>query len=70
MKKSDFHYELPPELIAQAPLPERSASRLLHVPPGAAAFTLPPYSLVEVTAAGPGPVTPLSRTASSRVMFG
>ncbi|HET6907576.1 MAG TPA: tRNA preQ1(34) S-adenosylmethionine ribosyltransferase-isomerase QueA, partial [Rhodanobacteraceae bacterium] len=29
MKKSDFHYELPPELIAQSPLPERSASRLL-----------------------------------------
>ena len=38
MKKSDFHYDLPPELIAQAPLPERSASRLLHVPPGDAAF--------------------------------
>ncbi|MGH8031110.1 MAG: tRNA preQ1(34) S-adenosylmethionine ribosyltransferase-isomerase QueA [Luteimonas sp.] len=33
MKKSDFHYHLPPELIAQAPLPERSASRLLLVPP-------------------------------------
>ena len=32
MKTSDFHYDLPPELIAQAPLPERSASRLLHVP--------------------------------------
>ena len=29
MKKSDFHYDLPPELIAQAPLSERSASRLL-----------------------------------------
>jgi S-adenosylmethionine:tRNA ribosyltransferase-isomerase len=29
MRKSDFRYELPPELIAQAPLPERSASRLL-----------------------------------------
>jgi S-adenosylmethionine:tRNA ribosyltransferase-isomerase len=29
LRKSDFHYELPPELIAQAPLPERSASRLL-----------------------------------------
>ena len=26
---SDFRFELPPELIAQAPLPERSASRLL-----------------------------------------
>jgi len=34
VKTSDFHYHLPPELIAQAPLPERSASRLLHVPPG------------------------------------
>ena len=33
LKKSDFHYDLPPELIAQAPLPERSASRLLVVPP-------------------------------------
>jgi S-adenosylmethionine:tRNA ribosyltransferase-isomerase len=31
LKKSDFHYELPEELIAQAPLPQRSASRLLVV---------------------------------------
>src|SRR5688572_18799240 len=38
LKKSDFHYDLPPELIAQAPLPERSPSRLLVVPPGAAPF--------------------------------
>ena len=38
MKKSDFHYELPTELIAQAPLPERSASRLLLVPPAPAGF--------------------------------
>jgi S-adenosylmethionine:tRNA ribosyltransferase-isomerase len=29
MLRADFSYELPPELIAQAPLPERSASRLL-----------------------------------------
>ena len=29
MKRSDFFYRLPPELIAQHPLPERSASRLL-----------------------------------------
>ncbi|MGJ4730739.1 tRNA preQ1(34) S-adenosylmethionine ribosyltransferase-isomerase QueA [Luteimonas sp. SDU101] len=36
MKKSDFHYDLPPELIAQEPLPERSASRMLVVPPGEA----------------------------------
>lgn len=28
---SDFDFELPPELIAQTPLPERSASRLLQV---------------------------------------
>ena len=29
MKKSDFDFDLPRELIAQAPLPERSASRML-----------------------------------------
>jgi S-adenosylmethionine:tRNA ribosyltransferase-isomerase len=29
MKRADFHYELPEALIAQHPLPERSASRLL-----------------------------------------
>lgn len=29
MHRSDFSYDLPKELIAQAPLPERSASRLL-----------------------------------------
>ena len=29
MKRSDFHFDLPPELIAQRPLAERSASRLL-----------------------------------------
>jgi len=31
LKKSDFHFELPPELIAQQPLAERSAGRLLVV---------------------------------------
>ena len=29
MKKSDFNYQLPEALIAQKPLPDRSASRLL-----------------------------------------
>lgn len=38
MKKSDFHYDLPEDLIAQAPLSERSASRLLVVPPSPGAF--------------------------------
>jgi len=38
VKKSDFHFDLPEALIAQAPLPERSASRLLVVPPGEAPF--------------------------------
>ncbi|OWW20232.1 tRNA preQ1(34) S-adenosylmethionine ribosyltransferase-isomerase QueA [Noviherbaspirillum denitrificans] len=31
---SDFDFDLPQELIAQLPLPERSASRLLHVDSG------------------------------------
>lgn len=38
LKKSDFHYELPEALIAQEPLPERSASRLLVVPAASAPF--------------------------------
>ena len=29
--KSDFYYDLPKELIAQDPLPDRSASRLMHM---------------------------------------
>lgn len=33
VKKSDFQFDLPPELIAQAPLPQRSASRLLVADP-------------------------------------
>jgi S-adenosylmethionine:tRNA ribosyltransferase-isomerase len=32
---SDFHYELPEELIAQEPLADRAGSRLLHVKSGA-----------------------------------
>ncbi|MEQ1513955.1 MAG: tRNA preQ1(34) S-adenosylmethionine ribosyltransferase-isomerase QueA [Lysobacteraceae bacterium] len=38
MKKSDFHFDLPADLIAQAPLPERSASRLLVAPSAPAPF--------------------------------
>ena len=29
MKKSDFYYDLPEELIAQTPLKDRASSRLL-----------------------------------------
>jgi S-adenosylmethionine:tRNA ribosyltransferase-isomerase len=35
---SDFHYELPEELIAQEPLADRASSRLLLVKPGADAL--------------------------------
>ncbi|MCP5142261.1 MAG: tRNA preQ1(34) S-adenosylmethionine ribosyltransferase-isomerase QueA [Gammaproteobacteria bacterium] len=35
MRLSDFHYELPPVLIAQRPPERRGASRLLHLPVGA-----------------------------------
>jgi S-adenosylmethionine:tRNA ribosyltransferase-isomerase len=31
MRRSDFHFDLPDELIARHPTPERSASRLLHL---------------------------------------
>ncbi len=38
MKTSDFDYALPDELIARHPLPERDASRLLHVDAAADSF--------------------------------
>ncbi len=38
MLTSDFDYELPPEMIAQHPLPQRSASRLLYIPPNESEF--------------------------------
>ena len=38
LKTSDFHYDLPEALIAQAPLAARSDSRLLVVPPAPAVF--------------------------------
>ena len=39
MKLSDFDYELPEELIAQAPAKERSSSRLLHLDAATGAIT-------------------------------
>jgi S-adenosylmethionine:tRNA ribosyltransferase-isomerase len=38
LKKSDFHFDLPSELIAQTPLAQRSASRLLVVDAAAQRF--------------------------------
>lgn len=37
MRRADFHYDLPPELIAQSPPPERGAGRLLAIDGGGAA---------------------------------
>lgn len=39
MKTSDFHYDLPAELIAQDPLEERTSSRLLVLDRGDGSFT-------------------------------
>src|SRR5215475_6275242 len=39
MQRSDFHFDLPPSLIAQHPLAERSASRLLTLDGASGALT-------------------------------
>src|SRR5271165_43618 len=38
MRREDFHFELPPELIAQRPAERRSASRLLALDGAGGAF--------------------------------
>lgn len=52
MRRSDFAYELPPELIAQHPAGRRSASRLLHVAPGDALHDRQMIELPELLAPG------------------
>lgn len=53
VKKSDFNFDLPAELIAQAPLPERSSSRLLVVDgPGDRLVNRQFRDLVELVDAG------------------
>ena len=37
MRVDALHYELPPELIAQRPTPDREQARLLHLPRGGGA---------------------------------
>jgi S-adenosylmethionine:tRNA ribosyltransferase-isomerase len=39
MRLDDFDFELPPELIAQAPAPERTGSRMLHLDGASGAMT-------------------------------
>ncbi len=55
MHARDFRYDLPSELIAQEPLPERSASRLLVLDPFASA---PPFFRDESMRALPGLLLP------------
>lgn len=40
MKRQDFYYELPEELIAQDPLEDRSSSRLLVLDKETGAFSI------------------------------
>src|SRR5512132_3786872 len=39
MQVSDFDFDLPPELIAQDPPPERTSARLLHLDRGTGSLT-------------------------------
>ena len=54
MQRHDFSYDLPPELIAQTPLAQRSASRLLVVEPGTARESLRSAPAEATGAAAPG----------------
>jgi S-adenosylmethionine:tRNA ribosyltransferase-isomerase len=57
VRASDFRYDLPPELIAQEPLAERSASRLLVLEPDSAG-SAPPFVRDESIRALPALLSP------------
>ena len=59
VQRHDFAYDLPPELIAQTPLAERSASRLLVLDPNSGSDDMLPAPAAIATRA----VTALSRSA-------
>jgi len=65
---ADYHFELPPALIAQAPAAQRDASRLLHVDPqGTLADHVFP-ALVELLPAGAVLVANDTRVIPARVL--
>ncbi len=69
LRLSDFDFELPPELIAQSPLPERDGSRLAHVDPETGALTHRQVSdLPELLRPGDLLVTNNSRVFPARLM--
>ena len=69
MDISAFDYELPPELIAQAPLPERDASRLLVLDRGSGATSHSTFAeLPELLAAGDLLVVNRSRVIPARLL--
>ncbi len=63
MRLNDFHYDLPPDLIAQEPLAERSASRLLVLEPDGSRAGAADGGGLAGTAA---PYAPILRDASMR----
>jgi S-adenosylmethionine:tRNA ribosyltransferase-isomerase len=67
---ADFDFELPPELIAQVPLAERAASRLLYLPATSLGFSERVFSAVgELLNAGDLLVTNNTRVIPAR-LFG
>jgi S-adenosylmethionine:tRNA ribosyltransferase-isomerase len=68
MRRSDFHFDLPPELIAQRPLTQRSASRLLRLEPGGAVRDLKFSDVPELLAPGDLLVFNDTRVIPARVL--
>jgi len=69
MKKSDFYFDLPEELIAQTPLKQRDSSRLLHLDKTSGAIEHRHfYELIDFLKAGDYLVLNNSRVLPARLM--
>ncbi|MBU1896355.1 S-adenosylmethionine:tRNA ribosyltransferase-isomerase, partial [Myxococcota bacterium] len=48
MRRQDFHFDLPPELIAQRPAARRDESRLLRLLPGLPPTITPFHTILDL----------------------
>jgi S-adenosylmethionine:tRNA ribosyltransferase-isomerase len=69
VQRHDFAYDLPPDLIAQTPLAERSASRLLVLDPNSGRDGVPPTATTTAAGGGTQPAAATTRSDAAPAQY-